>query len=348
MSEDAALLYFVVAVIMAVLGLVAHEAFFCFHLLRIIVPRNRTLAQVMRAVTTNGDQLLVVCASCFITLYFLAVWGFYSMPEEANWLRDGSCYSIITCFSSLLTTLAEGHLGSYLQSVTLRGHPVGMFLNRLAYHFLFFVIIVTIQLNMIFGIIIDTFGELRGKQAAKLYNMRNTCFICGIDRFSFETRGVTTGVEQGGGFERHIRDDHNIWAYLGLMVHVSEKLPHSYNGWEQHVAEKITKNDASFLPRNTAIVLQAFEEREGAALQSIDKRMALLSEETQAMRRELADALTRIAPTEGPLSPLVDVSAMARAGSASSSKRNHEVEQVEAAESRAAETDVEKEGVDWS
>ena len=24
---------------------------------------------------------------------------------------------------------------------------------------------------------------------------------------------------QCGGFERHVRDDHNIWAYLGLMVH---------------------------------------------------------------------------------------------------------------------------------
>ena len=37
-------------------------------------------------------------------------------------------------------------------------------MNKLAYHILFFVVVVTIQLNMIFGIIIDTFGELRGKQ----------------------------------------------------------------------------------------------------------------------------------------------------------------------------------------
>ena len=56
-------------------------------------------------------------------------------------------------------------------------------------------IVVTVLLNVIFGIIIDTFGELRGERAAKKSNMENTCFICSVDRFTFETKG--------GGFERH-------------------------------------------------------------------------------------------------------------------------------------------------
>ena len=88
-----------------------------------------------------------------------------------------------------------------------------------------------------------------------------------------------------------------------LQVHVREKPPQSYNGWEQHVAQKMAKNDAGFLPRNTAIVLQAFEGREGAALQSLDGRMTrlaqrvetLFTEHALAMRRELSDALARVA-----------------------------------------------------
>ena len=47
MSEDGALTYYVVSFLMALLGLTTHQAFYSFHLLRIIVPHNRTLAQVL-------------------------------------------------------------------------------------------------------------------------------------------------------------------------------------------------------------------------------------------------------------------------------------------------------------
>ena len=148
---------------------------------------------------------------------------------------------------------------------------------------------------MIFGIIIDTFGELRGLQASKLHNMRNTCFICGIDRFAFETRGAADS-----GFERHIKDDHNMWNYLGLMVHVREKQPKLYNGWEQHVGRKMAKNDASFLPRNTAIVLQASEEREGAALQQLDGRVSELVKVVETLATEQRALSSRLSPANDP------------------------------------------------
>ncbi len=37
-------------------------------------------------------------------------------------------------------------------------------------------------------------------QAAKKNHMENTCFVCGVDRFTFDTKG--------GGFDDHIRNDH--------------------------------------------------------------------------------------------------------------------------------------------
>ena len=99
-----------------------------------------------------------------------------------------------------------------------------------------------------------SFSELRGEKAAKKQHMENTCFICSVDRFTFETKG--------GGFERHIRDDHNMWNYLYLMVYLREKDPTEYNGWEQYVADKIKAEDTSFIPSNNAIVLKEHKERE--------------------------------------------------------------------------------------
>ena len=80
-----------------------------------------------------------------------------------------------------------------------------------------------VLMNVVFGIIIDTFAELRGEKAAKKAHMENTCFICGIDRFTFDTKG--------DGFEQHIHHDHRMWSYLGMIIHVFEKEPTDYNGW---------------------------------------------------------------------------------------------------------------------
>jgi hypothetical protein len=67
--------------------------------------------------------------------------------------------------------------------------------------------------------------------------MENTCFICGIDRFTLDMKG--------GGFERHVAHDHNMWAYLYLLCHLWDKEPTSYNGWEQHVASLVAEGDVS-------------------------------------------------------------------------------------------------------
>ena len=53
------------------------------------------------------------------------------------------------------------------------------FFLRVVYDLLFFILINVIILNLIFGVIIDTFADLRSEKNAKDENLRNTCFICG-------------------------------------------------------------------------------------------------------------------------------------------------------------------------
>ena len=91
--------------------------------------------------------------------------------------------------------------------------------------------------------------------------MENTCFICGVDRFTLDTKG--------GGFERHIKNDHNMWAYLFMLCYIYDKEPTDCNGWEQYIQEKIAAGDVDFLPRHNAVVLREFslaEEAEGRRL----------------------------------------------------------------------------------
>jgi hypothetical protein len=65
---------------------------------------------------------------------------------------------------------------------------------------------------------------LWGSRMRQSAHMDNQCFICGIDRFTFDTKGK--------GFDAHIAHDHNMWGYLQLLVHLREKDENDFNGWE--------------------------------------------------------------------------------------------------------------------
>lgn len=54
-----------------------------------------------------------------------------------------------------------------------------MFIGRVVYDMLFFFIVIIIVLNLIFGVIIDTFADLRSEKQNKEEILKNSCFICG-------------------------------------------------------------------------------------------------------------------------------------------------------------------------
>lgn len=54
-----------------------------------------------------------------------------------------------------------------------------LFVARVVYDLLFFFIVIIIVLNLIFGVIIDTFADLRSEKQQKDEILKNTCFVCG-------------------------------------------------------------------------------------------------------------------------------------------------------------------------
>lgn len=58
-----------------------------------------------------------------------------------------------------------------------------LFAARVVYDLLFFFIVIIIVLNLIFGVIIDTFADLRSEKQRKEEILKTTCFICGAYSF---------------------------------------------------------------------------------------------------------------------------------------------------------------------
>merc|ERR1719498_406837 len=90
--------------------------------------------------------------------------------------------------------------------------------ERMVVDLLYFLIILVVLLNIIFGIIIDTFSSLRADKVEKMDDMRGVCFICGHKKIRFDRAS-----DEPGGFKRHYKNDHNVWDYLAFVVFIFEQ-----------------------------------------------------------------------------------------------------------------------------
>ncbi|XP_063897860.1 inositol 1,4,5-trisphosphate receptor isoform X1 [Helicoverpa armigera] len=173
-------------------------------------------------------------------------------------LRERSCDSLIMC---IVTTLNQGlrnggGIGDILRAPA-SFEP--LFVARVVYDLLFFFVVIIIVLNLIFGVIIDTFADLRSEKQQKEHILKNTCFICGLNRSAFDNKTVS--------FEEHIKSEHNMWHYLYFMVLVRVKDPTEFTGPESYVHSMIKSNNLDWFPRLRTLSLVGGGEGEGGELE---------------------------------------------------------------------------------
>ena len=162
--KDTELLFLTAAFIASCFGLTVSPLFFCFHLLD-IVNKSMTLQAVFRAVTLNGTSILLTAIFGFIVIWIYAILGYAFLAGDSGssyfLSEDGvdMCPDVLTCWiSSLSNGLRAGDLGDPgVMMPTSADDP--MYPVIVLYQFSYYIIVITILLNVIFGIIIDTFGE---------------------------------------------------------------------------------------------------------------------------------------------------------------------------------------------
>lgn len=126
-----------------------------------------------------------------------------------------------------------------------------LFVARVIYDLLFFFVVIIIVLNLIFGVIIDTFADLRSEKQQKELILRNTCFICGLNRSAFDNKTVS--------FEEHIKCEHNMWHYLYFIVLIKVKDPTEFTGPESYVHAMVKESVLDWFPRLRAMSLAAVD-----------------------------------------------------------------------------------------
>lgn len=152
----------------AILGVFASKLFFSFMLLDII-GRSEILKNVIRAVTLNISQFLQTLILVIVFLYIFTSITYFSYLKGTMIFVDETDFSMCSSFFHCFLTMigfgmrSGGGIGEnimYPDYETEQREYIGRFVND----FIFFITISIIFLNILFGIIIDTFAELRDKK----------------------------------------------------------------------------------------------------------------------------------------------------------------------------------------
>nr|CAI5851385.1 unnamed protein product [Callosobruchus analis] len=319
---DAELLYHVAYLVFCMLGLVMHPFFYSV-LLFDVLYREETLLNVIRSVTRNGRSIILTAVLALILVYMFSIIGYMffkndfivnvqkktedkacaAMESKAGKytsmdhqhcqaidsgeeMKETACDSLRMC---IVTTLNQGlrnggGIGDVLRAPS---SEEPLFVARVVYDLLFFFVVIIIVLNLIFGVIIDTFADLRSEKQQKELILKNTCFICGLNRSAFDNKIVN--------FEDHIKCEHNMWHYLFFTVLIKVKDPTEFTGPESYVYAMVKASNLEWFPRLRAISLNAIEgegeqiELKGLTVQLQNNQMLVTTLSQQLM--ELKDQM---------------------------------------------------------
>ncbi|KAL0272305.1 UNVERIFIED_CONTAM: hypothetical protein PYX00_005334 [Menopon gallinae] len=303
------LLYHLVYLLFCILGLCCHPFFYSV-LLFDVIYREETLLNVIRSVTRNGRSILLTAVLALILVYMFSIIGYMFFKDDflvnidvdergvedpvkescespdlmmvSGEAKERACDSLIMC---IVTTLNQGlrnggGIGDILRAPSSKE---SLFVPRVVYDLLFFFIVIIIILNLIFGVIIDTFADLRSEKQQKELTLKNTCFICGLNRSAFDNKTVS--------FEDHIKCEHNMWHYLYFIVLVKVKDPTEFTGPESFVDCMVKQHNLDWFPRLRAMSLAVHEsEGEQMELKSLQTQL----EATQNLISYLSQQLTEL------------------------------------------------------
>lgn len=226
---------------------------YCLHLLEVIV-RFPTLFNVLKAIYNNARTLLLTGFLGVIAVYIFSVplFFFFSDAMVLPGHSDSLCNSAMSCF---FATLHYGIRSNGFWEDLI--DPDTRF-ARMIFNMFFFFICIVILMNIIFGVIIDTFDELRQTQREIENDIHNRCFICNFEAVKFDRK-----ANEGISFQRHIKEDHTMWNYAFFLIYLYKKDHTEFTGIEQYIFEKLVQEDYSFFPVHRSLVLETSDRKHG-------------------------------------------------------------------------------------
>jgi len=224
--------YYVLFVGFSAAGIAFNGYFFAFHLLHII-PNNGLLERAVAAITFNRKGLLLVSLLGLILAYIFTLILFLFYRSDFETESSQYCSTLLECFMTVAVVAIPVGTRESVEPAGDGEHYSGHEVGRWWVDILFWIAVNVIAMNLILGIIVDTFSQLRNARDNRAMIEKSQCFIC--------SRPVYDFVHHGG-FKKHCVEDHNMWNYIYYTMYlenlqVAQRNHHElylYDNWIEH------------------------------------------------------------------------------------------------------------------
>jgi hypothetical protein len=243
--------------LITILGLTVYTGIYTLNLF-LAVKIFRPMSDILRAILQSGRQLVSTFQLMTLLIYFYSWVTILGLTDRIidNYGGPRNCRSIYEClFNTWNFGLREsGGLGAALN--TLQEPKFARFWLNWVVSISYLIIVKFIVLNIVAGIIIEGFGELREERSKREFVVKNFCPICGMNRWDSERVGVP--------FEDHIGRVHNVWNYLKFLVHLNQVNESNLVGFEFDISNQLHYNQTRWFPKNKILQEdQGYEELDG-------------------------------------------------------------------------------------
>jgi hypothetical protein len=248
--------YYIIYAVISVMA-IAGSSFLYAMLLFDVLMKNETAHNVLKSVTMRKGQLCVTAFISVLVIYVFSLFGWLFLPDDYS---AETCDTLWRCmYKSMNAGLLYGELPNF--------GSASKYSYRGFFDMTFFIVVLTVLLNIVFGIIIDTFTELREMKEAKEADKKSVCFVCGLDQKAFDDYRSHTGI------------DHNMWHLAFLVIRIWEKSADDDNGYESYIRQKLKSRDVSWVPIGRALELELQELADAKAMTKASTSM--LTQELQ-------------------------------------------------------------------
>jgi hypothetical protein len=265
-----------------------------------VITLSPRLQNVLRAVTVPFYDFMSIFALMILTVFIFAAWGLYIFgqvivyepDDEVKWkLNDDDaqnsatiyiddlqqpsyCANLLECWLEMFDEgLRTGDIvGAAFDTITYEDDDRLPYINRVVYGLAFFLTVGVILFDIVTGIVVDTFAQLRESTDKKIEYHKTTAFISGMTRSEYEEYGLD--------FDDLCQDEQWVWNYVHFMCYLRKKNHTEYNGAESMINAQILRQDISWLPKKNTVAMQ----KKGA----VNKY-----DEQEAMKEELIESLSR-------------------------------------------------------
>ena len=243
--SDFVFLYYLGYVTFTFLALFYNSLFATYQLLDVVV-RSPSLLDILRSVWNPRKQLFLMLVFYLAWEYVFSLFIFQLMvqdiPESFVW------ESLLKWFFVIIdqTFKGNGGIGAYMTHAypQSEGDPPNQFsFGRIVFDNLFNLVLVILLIQILSGIIIDTFAKLREKRDAITEDDRRECFVWGKTKEALEREFGSDQV-----FALHVMKIHSIKNYIFFLAYLSKKPKNEMNGLESYVLEKWRQKDNRWFP----------------------------------------------------------------------------------------------------